>query len=91
MPQGMVAAPGGGGVVPTQLSAYNPLAQVRICSEKSLMIKKCLLKKAYGFQAQAAAAAAGVVPQHMQAQAGANSVTGGKLFATYPPSFHALR
>lgn len=30
MPNGMVAAPGGAGVVPTQLSAYNPLAQVSI-------------------------------------------------------------
>lgn len=47
------------------------------------------MKKAYGFQAQAAHA--GHVPQHLQAASGAAAVTGGKLFATYPPSFHALR
>jgi hypothetical protein len=52
--------------------------------------KKTEKKFASDFQAQAAAAA-GVVPQHLQAQAGANAVTGGKLFTTYPPSFHALR
>lgn len=30
MPNGMVATPGGAGVVPTQLSAYNPMAQVSL-------------------------------------------------------------
>lgn len=48
------------------------------------------------FQAQAAAAAsaAGVVPNHLvqsAASAGSGAVAGGKVYATYPPSFHALR
>lgn len=46
------------------------------------------IRKAYGFQAQAAA---NVHQNHMAAASGAAAVTGGKLFATYPPSFHALR
>lgn len=86
MPTGMVAAPPGAGVVQQQLSAYNPLAQVRITGI-SHRVRDFYIQKAYGFQAQAAA---GVVPQHMQGN-GASAVTGGKLFATYPPSFHALR
>lgn len=50
------------------------------------------------FQAQAAAAAsaAGVVPNHLVQSAASGvgsgaSVAGGKVYATYPPSFHALR
>lgn len=86
MPTGMVAASGGQGVMQQQLTAYNPLAQVSITGT---FPRQCpiSIKKAYGFQAQAAA---GVVPSHMAPQ-GAAAVTGGKLFATYPPSFHALR
>lgn len=87
MPTGMVAAPGGAGAMPTQLSAYNPMAQVRITGNISLEYY-INIKKVYGFQAQAAA---GVMQNHMSAAPGAASVTGGKLFATYPPSFHALR
>jgi hypothetical protein len=88
MPTGMVATQGAGGVVPTQLTAYNPLAQVittKLERRVDMLTNGFLL-----LQAQAAAAA-GVVPQHLQAQAGASAVTGGKLFTTYPPSFHALR
>lgn len=83
----MVAAPPGAGVMQTQLAAYNPMAQVSITRTLN-MTPMIYMKKAYGFQAQAAHA--GVVPQHLQQQ-GAAAVTGGKLFATYPPSFHALR
>ena len=90
MPNGMVAAPGGAGVVPTQLAAFNPYnPQVRssVWSFKSQPL--IYIKQTYGFQSQAGA---NVVPNHLQAAAsGAASVTGGKLFATYPPSFHALR
>jgi hypothetical protein len=89
MPTGMVAAPPS---VQAPLTAYNPMAQVRITGKTFLEdFRLIFINKVYGFQAHAAAAAAGVVPNHMQAAANNAAVTGGKLFATYPPSFHALR
>lgn len=89
MPTGMVAAPGGGGVMPTQLGAYNPAFQAQVSWKEFPLPRRFLLKKGYGFQAQASMA--GMMPNQMQAASGASAVTGGKLFATYPPSFHALR
>lgn len=41
MPTGMVAAPGSAGAVPTQLTAYNPLAQVRIKTSFRIEKEKC--------------------------------------------------
>lgn len=89
MPTGMVAAPGSAGV-PNPMAAYNPMAQVSITRNSSDL--QIFMKKAYGFQVQANAAANQMVQHQLAAaQPGASAVNGGKLYATYPPSFHALR